>query len=198
MAISEALAEFTGAIDAAYADLNEVVSKISELEARRAGIVRTAPHTDDIVAVFLRGLAAASANAERHLKSYLEANFGGADSAASVSNGRASNLLQVPAHTLSAQERQDRLLQGKGSEPLETNVEILTYLLRDQIADEIPALVAKIFPQGSRGMKAADRTAALAEMDAELSELVAKRDELSAELHAARSAVLHPSDREAV
>jgi len=198
MAISKALAEFTGAIDAAYAELNEVVSKISDLEQQRARIAQATPHTDDIVAVFQRGLQAASSNAERHLKSYCDATFGGNDAAAAVSHGRSSNLLQLPGYTLSTQERQDRMMQGKGAEPLETNVEILTYLLRDQIAAELPSLVAKVFPQGSGGMTSADRNAALAEVDAELSRLAAKREELYAELHAASQAVRHPSDRGSV
>ena len=65
----------------------------------------------------------------------------------------------------------------------------VTYFLRDRIEAELPDLVARLCPDASKGMKAADRQAALDAVNAELRDLAAKQQQLIADINAARKMV---------
>lgn len=187
MPISQVIADLAGALDAARAQLTDVLARIEALQVERRLVVQARPHTDDIVAVFTRGLASASSDFERQFATHLSATFGGDEGAAAASKARYANLLRLEGQA----DRETRLnaLKAKGGWQPELNIEALTYFLRDQIAAEIPALVDKLCPAARNGMKAADRERALQDIDAKLATLSEERDMIQADLAAARMTV---------
>ena len=142
MPISQAIAEFTGALDAARAELAEVNAKIAALEAERQRVANAQPHTDDIVAVFMRGLQSTAGDFERQFALRLSSTFVGDGSAAAAGIQRSLNILRLEAQAPDQQTALTRSL--KGNPPPDLNVAVLAYFLRDQIAAEIPMLGRKL------------------------------------------------------
>lgn len=183
--ISKAISHFAGVVDATRAELTSVIAEINAVETERLTIVQAKPHTDDIVAAFLRGLDHSGADFKQQLSTYVASTFVQADDAAEAASRRIFDVLRLEAKRPDANTIHTRVIKGEGA-PL--NVAVLAYLLRDKIAAEIPELVENLCPAARDGMKAADRAAALKEIDARLDELRAKRDALNADLAAARVA----------
>lgn len=186
MPISEAIAEFSGKFEAAKAELANVQTKIGELEQQRHIVVKAPPHTDDIVAVFMRGLLGASQDFTTQFASRLNDTFVGEGSAEAAAKSRFRNILTLEAKKPDQQELMTRSMRG--DEP-DLNLTILTYFLREQIAAEIPVLVDKLCPAARSGMKRADREARLKDIDTELARLRGEANALRADLEAARAAL---------
>lgn len=191
MSISQPIADFAGALDAARADLAMVNAKIAELENQRREIAHAPPHTDDIVAVFMRGLESASVDFERQLASHLSANFLGIDGAAATAaaKSRSSNILRLEAQKPDPETVLTRSMQRGGPRVPKLNGAVLAYFLRDKMAAEIPALVDRLCPDARQGTKAADRSRALDEIDATIERLRGQSAAIQADLDAARKAV---------
>lgn len=185
MPISQAVADFAAALEAARAELREVNSQISGLEEKRQRIEKAPPHTDDIIAVFMRGLRNSESEFEKQFSSHLRAHFMGHDgeAAAAAAPARHSDILHMEPEKLAAQERTDRAMRGYVPE---LNDAVLVYLLRDKIAAEIPVLVEKLCPNAASGMRSDERGRALEEIDAKLGELKAKQRLLLSEINEAR------------
>lgn len=179
-------AAFQASLEAAREKAQAITSEITALENERAGIARAAPHTDDIIAVFMRGLDNAAGEFERGFASHLKAVYGGDDAAEAASPNKFAGILRMEPNKLSDAERQDRALRR---EKPAINDAVIAYFLRDKIAAEIPVLVEKLFPASRHGMKAADRAQALEALDGKISALRAERDALVAEMAAARQAI---------
>jgi hypothetical protein len=64
--------------------------------------------------------------------------------------------------------------------------------LRPLIEPQLPALIEKLVPGSKRGMRQSERAAKLAKIDAEVAKLTAQRDEILAELSAARISIAVP------
>ena len=187
--ISKAITDFAGVFDAARAELYLVIEKIEGLEGERGRVERAQPHTDDIVAVFERGLNAAAQGFEQQFRSRLEQEFVGEGSAEAAAKGKFANILRLQADNPDSQTLRDHTMRSKGPYLPGLNIEVLTFLLKDRIAEEIPALVEKLCPAARKGMRAADRAEALTRIDGELAQLRQERSVLEANLDAARRAV---------
>lgn len=183
---SKIRAAFEAAQEAAKVKAQAISSEISALENNRLAVLRTAPHTDDIVAVFMRGLDQSTGEFERGFASHLKAVYGGDDAAEAASPRRFAGILRMEPDKLTDAQLQDRALRR---EKPAINDTVIAYFLRDKIAAEIPALVEKLFPASRNGMKEADRAQALAALDTKISALRAERDAIVAEMAAARQAV---------
>ena len=188
MPISQAVADFAAALDAANAELREVNSRISALETKRQTVERAPPHTDDIVAVFTRGLRDAERDFEAQFASHLKTNFTGSDgkAAKAAAPNRSADILRLEADDLKAQERTDRAIRGTVPD---LNGTVLAYLLRDQIGAIITTQIEKLCPYAAKGMKAADRERELREIDAQLAVLKDKARSLLSEINEARKVV---------
>lgn len=187
MQISNTISAFTGVVVAARAQLADVDAKIEAKNEERRAIVRAAPHTDDIIAVFMGGLKAVEATFTEQFGRRLNDTYVGSDSAKAVGRGKAVNLLQLEPEKPDQQALLTRSLRGETAPPL--NVAILTYFLRDRIADELPQLVDRLCPDARAGLREADRTKMVAEIDAELASLKSERDRIMEDLDAARAAL---------
>lgn len=190
MSFSKAISELESAMEATRAELGEIVEKIATLSNDRDRVAKRPPHTDDIVAVYMRGLANSERDFEQQFGSQLNRDFVAAPNAADAcdaAKGTARDILRVEGRKLSDAERQDRAMKR---EEAALNSSALAYFLRDQIALELPALIDKLCPAARGGIKAAERSVALAALDAEIATLGRKRDELQAELANARQVIL--------
>jgi len=183
---SKIRAAFEAAQEAAKEKAQLISSEITDLENERTGVRKAAPHTDDIVAVFMRGLDSTAGDFERQFASHLKVFYGGDDAAEAVSRRRSAKILRMAPNKLSESERLARSVSG---EKTLTNDTVIAYFLREKIAAEIPALVEKLFPASRNGMKEADRAQSLADLDRKISALRAERDAIVAEMAAARQAV---------
>ena len=188
MTISQSITDFTSAVEATRAKLDGVVAEITKLESERVSVANAQPHTDDIVAVLMRGLDSTSSDFERQLGDHLASTFTGGDGAAAkaVGLGRAFNILNIEARRPDGQTMEARRRNG---ETAPINVSVLTYFLRDLIAAEVPALVDRLCPSARNGMKALERKRALESLDVELERLRREREVLLADIAAARAAV---------
>lgn len=188
MTIAKAITDFTDVLERAKLELAGVNGGIDVLLQEKARIERAPPHTDDIVATFMRGLAGTADDFTRQLKSHLAETYLGSDGAAAsaASEGRSAHLLTVEAHK---PDREALLTRSLRSEPAALNQAALTYLLRESIKAEIPALVDRLCPAARNGMKRADRVAALNKVEGELAVLNEEARALEASLQAARAAV---------
>lgn len=184
MQISQVISDFAGAIDAVRDKLSKSTAEIDAVKGKRHAVVNAAPHTDDIVAVFMRGLLNEVESFRHQLGTHLANTYAGDGSAAKVEAGRAATLLRLDA----SPPPKDFTQRREGPAPL--NLSVLAFLLRERIEAEIPALVHTLCPAARDGMKAADRAAALKEIDGELARLDAEREALLADLAAARAAVM--------
>lgn len=185
MPISQAITDFAGALDAARAELAEVNGKISALEIEHFRVATAPPHTDDIIAVFMSGIQKVEKDFEEQFNSFLNSAYTGREAAARTGEKSSATIID---RRLAEQTQHEPHIISKDGRP-QLNVAAVAYFLRGQIAAEIPALVERLCPSASRGMKAADRDQQLRELDAQLSELRTQRDALQADLQAARQAV---------
>jgi hypothetical protein len=185
---SSALEAVTNALDATRAQLASVNAEIDRKTIDRAAIERKQPHTDDIVAVFLRGIDVAAQDFEAHLEAELTARFVGNDgkAAAAVDEKKASSIVRLEQAQLS---REAKVTRAMTSGTADINASVLTYLLRDKIAEEIPSLVERLCPASRNGIKSVDRMIALQEIDDRIAELTEERDALQSNLQAAMQAV---------
>lgn len=183
MSISKTISDFAGVLKATREELDNVTAELRAAEAQRREIVQARPHTDDIVAAFMRSLSAAANDFEQQLASNLESTFVHAADAAQAIHRSGFDLLRLEAKRPDDEALRTRHMKGERA-PI--NLAAISYLFRDKIAAEIPALVDKLCPAARKGMTTVDRKAALAEIDGRLAELGAKRDALIAELEAAR------------
>jgi hypothetical protein len=183
MEISKAISDIAGAVETVREEIGKVVAEIDAARQKRDAIQHAAPHTDDIVALFMRGLDNEGLEFKRQLSAHLGSRFVGDGSADRVRPAARGHLLRLDAGPPAQSFTQAK----PGPAPL--NMSALAYLLRDRIKAELPALVDSLCPASRNGMKAADRAAALAEVDAEIERLTARKDALSADLAAARAAV---------
>ncbi len=179
MANSPKLSDFTKAVEAVRAELKEVDSQISELEMEANRIKRRPPHTDDIVSVFQRGVRSISGSFESKFRTHLKGKYTGEGSSNNVGGG--ANILKLD---FDRADPRGGVIYQQGV--AELNVEILTYFLGGAIEKEIPALVERLCPEAARGMKSADRSRELCEIDAKLSELKGRRAALQDDLQAAQ------------
>lgn len=189
MQISQTISDFTGAVEAVRNALATVTQKIELLQAERRAIVNAPPHTDDIIALYLRGLDAGAADFKRQFASYLSDTFKAADgsAASAVAMGRSANILRLEATKPDTELLKTRSMTGKEA-PF--NIAILAYFLHDRIAGELAQLVDELFPAARNGMKASERADRLRELDADLADLKVEQERLQEELSAARAAVM--------
>ncbi|WP_326523958.1 hypothetical protein [Sphingomonas sp.] len=183
-----AITDFIKALTEARDRIASLNLEIGELEAKRHAIAMTPPHTDDIIAAYMRGLDTAVAEYERRLGWYLNAaNVTKPYAADTVSKGE-PRLLTVPpgrpgiGHEVLFHNSQ----LSSGGHPVDPAA--ITYFMRDVIAERIPGLVSKYVPGAEQGLRQADREAALREVDTKLGLLIDERDALLASLGHAREA----------
>lgn len=182
-----AITDFIAALDETRSMLAVVNGDIDKLELERQRLTLLPPHTDEIVGVFMRGLDAVSGSFTQQLAARLNDTFVGEGSAVAAGPQQSLQLLCLEPQKLDHEALLTRSLKGRTSSDL--NVAALTYFLRDQIAAEIPDLVAKLCPAAAKGIKRADRDHALYDVDDRLAALRERQDALSAELGAARAAL---------
>ena len=180
-----AVTDFIAALEETRSALAVANAEIDQLEAERQRITLLPPYTDEIVAVFMRGLNDVSGSFTRQLATRLNDTFVGEGSAAAAEPGRSAELLRLEPEKLDREALLTRSLKGDSPG---LNAAALTYLLRDQIAAAIPDLVAKLCPAAMQGVRRADRDAALREVDGKLALARDRRDKLGAEIAAARAA----------
>ena len=188
MSFSETISKLKSAMEISRGEIDDICAKISELENERIVVIRRPAHTDDIVAVFQRGLADSQRDFEEQFKRELSASFVNDEAAAeSAKPGRARDIIRLPEQKLSQAEVQDMAIQHKlpGINPT-----VLLYFLREQIGAELPGLVERLCPASHSGIKAKERAEVLARIDAELAALRFRRDAMVAELAQARQIVL--------
>jgi hypothetical protein len=188
MPISQVIADFKGALDDARHELALANAKVDELKVERARVSAEPPHTDDIVAAFMRGLRQASNDFAAQLQFYLNDANATAQSAAASAAKSAAQLLtterQKPDHeTLFPPSALMRPEVG-------LSTAALTYFLRDKLEAEIPVLVDRFCPAARAGMKFSDRQRLLGDLDAEIAEMEKKAKALYADIAAARAAVI--------
>ena len=174
---SQAIADFAAVMEETRNNLRDVESQLSEVQQEIARVTNAPPHTDDIIGVFMRGLQEAKVDFEKQLAAKLTTTYAGSDGSAASAASRNSHLNLV------------RLQPQKGAPAPDLNNAVVTYFLREKIAEEIPALVDRLFPASRSGMNATDRTKALTALNAKRSDLDAKREQLLADLGAGRRAV---------
>lgn len=189
----QAYAVLSGALETTRSELARVEGEIDRLELKRDEIGRALPHTDDIVMMFRRGLADVTRTYEGQLREYLTEGFApsrlgaSASDAAGTAAGRGPDFLAVGVDAADRAIIRERPDGRPPAKPL--NLAAVTYFLRDRIEAELPDLVARLCPDASKGMKAADRQAALDAVNAELRDLAAKQQQLIADINAARKMV---------
>lgn len=186
MSLSDHLSQLAGAVEQTRSKRNEVSQKIEELKSRRHEIKYAKPHTDDIVDSLMRSLDGQAREFEAELREGLNSVFVSSDSAAESAGRVPISLLGLEAKRPDPVQIADR--RARGITP-PVNLGALAFLLRDKLANEVPALVDRLCPGSRSGMKQVDRQKALAEIDAKISELEAEREALNAELEAARRLV---------
>ncbi|MGB7373578.1 hypothetical protein [Pontixanthobacter sp.] len=186
MALKELVDGLAGAISKARARLDEVNQRISELETDQHNILLTPPHTDDIVAAFKRGLTDAGQDFERRLAWYLNDENATGVNASNALNDKTAHLLSVAKLKPSWKSLIPPSKLGIDAPNLDFAA--ITYFLRDQIAAEIPSLVAKLCPAADGGLKSDEREKLLSELSEKLKAMHAERDELTRTLDAARIA----------
>lgn len=186
MALNDIIDGFATAIAETRARLEEVNAEIARLTFERTKLAKLPPHTDEVIEAFRRGLDAASENYEQRLKRFFTMDRMNSSCSADVVNQSSAQLLGIgheeltPKGGLPALRFNDR---DPAADPA-----ALTYFLRDVIADQLPALVAKIYPSGQTNKTRVERQQALAELDAEVAALSKERDELGEQLDAATRA----------
>lgn len=187
MSFSETISQLKSAMEITRGEIDDICARISELENERLAVIRRPAHTDDIIAVFQRGLADNQRAFEEQLKRELNASFVNDEAAAeNAKPGRARDIVRLPERQLSQAEKHDMVLRR---EVPGINPTVLLYFLRDQIGAELPGLVERLCPASHSGIKAKERADALASIDAELSTLRSKRDAMVAELAEARKVI---------
>ena len=191
MPINQVIADLADALSATREELATVNMAIDDVQAKLQGVQIAPPHADDIASAFIRGLDGATREFERQLARHLNPTNARAGEAAEAAARGAAQLLTLQDH--GPDER--RLLPASSLNGVVggLNPAAVTYFLRDRIAAEVPALVGKLCPGSERGMKAADRAQMCRELETQLATLTARRDELQADLGAARAAVLPPA-----
>jgi len=181
--VSEILSQTQSAIEQRRAEVREITQEIEGLEMERLAVSKRAPHTDDIVALYRRGLDEERRGFEQQLKTGLMALFVSADDAALASGAsRRSDILRFEGK-LEEREMQDRALRKQGAE---LNLSALNYFLADIIGQELPGLIERHCPAAALGIKAADRAAELSRLDGDIANLKKRRDVLLGELDALR------------
>lgn len=126
MQISQTISDFAGAVEAVRTALATVTQKIEALEADRRAIVNAPPHTDDIVALYMRGLDAGAADFKSQFGSYLRDTFRAADGSAAtaVAANRSANILRLEANKPDIELLKTRSMTGQQA-PF--NIAILAY-----------------------------------------------------------------------
>lgn len=186
MELKDIIGGFADAIAATRARLEEVNEDIARLNFQRTKLEKLPPHTDEVVEAFRRGLDDASQNYEQRLRRLFSTDRMNSSWCADVVNRSSAQLLN-----LGYQERmRDSGLPGLrfNERDAPADVAALTYFLRDVIADQLPALVEKIYPSGKTNKTYAERQQLFAELDAELTALTSERDELQRQLEIANKA----------
>jgi hypothetical protein len=182
MAIRDLIRAITGARES-VADLN---ARIFKLRAERQAISAAPPHTDDLVEWIKRSNAAASAEYRRRLRTwYVPVKHGRTALPGEFFDGNSTgSLLAVPP--ISPSPGTEAPMWSGINPPL--SLLALTYFLRDRIDERAPELVADLFPDADKGMRATERAAKLAKIDTEIAKLEGERDDLVEQLEAARGA----------
>ncbi|PHP17654.1 hypothetical protein CG471_21775 [Sphingobium sp. IP1] len=195
MAITDLISGIGAAINETREKLTEIDTEISKLNAERLRIVQAPPHTDDIVAAYMRGLDAAKSSFESRLAWNLnDRNAREPEAAAQVERGTGQlvTIYQTPPMTGGLHSSPSKSLltnAGLGERQATVDAAALVYFLSDHIAAEIPKLVAKLCPSAKNGMRQEDRDRMLAEVDSRLAALKQEQAELQSHLEAARKAV---------
>lgn len=183
--VSEILSQTQSAIEQRRAEVREINQELEGLEMERLAVGKRPPHTDDIVALYRRGLDEERKAFERELKTGLGALFVSADDAAQASSAPQRRDILRFEGKLEEREVHDRALRREGPS---LNISALSYFLADIIGQELPGLIERHCPAAANGIKAADRAEQLAQLDREIATLTKRRDELLGELTALRQA----------
>lgn len=186
MKIGQAITDFAGVLEGAKVDLAVINGRIEEREAEKLRLVNIPPHTDDVVATFMRGLDATVDDFTRQMRTHLNETFAGSGAAVAAGAGKSAQLLTLEPHKPDQETAMTRSLRGYTPD---LNQAALTYFLRDRIKAEIPALVKRLCPAAHSGMRQVDRADALQKVEGELIILREEAHSLQASLLAARAAV---------
>jgi hypothetical protein len=156
-------------------------SKIAKLQAEQQDLNQRLPHAEDLVAWMCRAIDAQSAEflarLERwYFKPEVIANHAGVWFEQDVT----VNLLAMPP--TSPDGPQIAPTTGIDHRIGNASLLALTHFLGPAIKEQIPNLVAKHFPQASKGVRSADRAARLSAIAEELESLTEQRDALDASL----------------
>jgi uncharacterized protein (DUF4415 family) len=197
MSLPEMINGLAAAMAEAKEQLTAVREKISAAKSEVNRIKWAAPHTDDIVDAFKRGVAHADQNFEQRLRLSLNGlAMHEHDAAVTIANGKPS-LLMLDRKAKSAPAGGNPVehplpWSGIGDNQREIDVAAVTYFLRDIIAAELPALIEKVCPASKSGMKQEDRAAALRQAEDALRQLEAEEKQWVDQINAALMAVQPP------
>lgn len=180
MATNDIIGDFANAMDQVRSRFHECEELISGLKTKRWQIQQRPPHADEIVASMRRGLARSAASFEQRLGWYIGSANLKKDGAAEAIRRADMQILTIGKHP------PDRNQVIPGSPDLDSAA--VAYFLRDLIAAELPALVAKLYPDSKNNKSAEERNQELAAIDAEIAALSQERDELHVHLAAASRA----------
>lgn len=186
MTIAKAITDFADVLEGAKVELAVINGRIEEREAEKLRLINTLPHTDDIVATFMRGLDATVDDFTRQMRTHLNETFAGSGAATAIGAGKSAQLLTLEPHKPDQETVLTRSMRGHMPD---LNQAALTYFLRDGIKAEIPALVERLCPAAQSGMRQVDRADALQKVEGELIILREEAHSLQASLLAARAAV---------
>lgn len=187
MSHQTAIASFASTIETIRNEITTVEGQITTLECERNNVAAAPPHTDDIIAVYLRGLAESTRTFKTQLTAQLRTRYGRHEK---YSNLDAPNNAKGSLQLLTLEKEPQQPGFGAGRQvTTELNIAALTCLLADRIEAMIPDLVRELFPEANAGMRQSDRDAALAKIDRELVELKQRKSQLVEDINAARRAV---------
>ncbi|MCX7283646.1 MAG: hypothetical protein NTX28_06310 [Novosphingobium sp.] len=183
MSLSDHLSQLAGALEQARTKIGEKQAELDKLRSQRNVIARAKPHADDITNSLVRAIDAQARSFEADLKSKLSSIFVRAEDAADSVIRTPVNILAFDTAAPDPVKLAARRARGE-FDPLHPGA--LAFLLRDRLADEIPALVDRLCPEASKGMRSTDREQKLDALDAEISALKAEIAALNEELAGAR------------
>lgn len=166
-------------------DVSTLNTRIAALEAERAKIVATPPHTEDLVRWGLRRLD----KAEENFRYLISQNFN--DNAVKLWPAERFESDDGPNPLAVTMARSDRWLSPT---PLGTaaHPDAVLFFLAPQIRKMLPELIESGFKSAKNGMRSAERKQKLAAIDKKIGDLHKERADLASELERAVKAVRGP------
>jgi len=173
------------AIGVAKASVGDLDRKIARLRTDAEELTARLPHTDDLIAWLTRAMQAQSEEFQARLERwFFHATQIASRAGVWYEQDATANLLALPRTVPASPQLVPST--GMGHDIADASLLALTHFLMPTIEAQLPAFVAKHFPQADKGIRSADRTAKLAAIDRELQTLTKQRADLVSQLEEAR------------